>query len=138
MNNRERVLIVDDSADNLKLTELLLKCEGYQVCTAQDAQEALAVLESFQPDLILMDIQLPGMDGLELTRRLRRTPGLEQIRIVALSAYAMPADEEHAREAGCDGYITKPIDTRNFSSTIRGYFPGGAGYRPCCVEPRLG
>jgi CheY-like chemotaxis protein len=119
--NRERVLIVDDNADNLRLIELLLKCEGYDVRTAEDAKATLAILESFRPDLILMDIQLPGMDGLALTRRLRQMPSLEQVQIVALSAYAMPADKEHARDAGCNGYITKPIDTRAFPSLVRQY-----------------
>jgi len=114
-----RILIVDDSPDNLRLTQLLLKCAGYAVRTADDAEQALAVLETYRPELILMDIQLPGMDGLELTRRLRKMPELEPMGIVALTAYAMQSDEANAREAGCDGYITKPIDTRTFAASIR-------------------
>jgi two-component system, cell cycle response regulator DivK len=114
-----RILIVDDSPDNLRLTQLLLECEGYAVRTADDAEQALAVLETYRPELILMDIQLPGMDGLELTRRLRKMPELQPMGIVALTAYAMQSDEANAREAGCDGYITKPIDTRTFAASIR-------------------
>ena len=115
------ILVVDDSVDNRRLTQLLLECSGYSVRTAEDAEAALAELETFRPDLILMDIQLPGMDGLELTRRLRRMPRLAGIRVVALTAYAMPGDESAALEAGCQGYITKPIDTRTFPELIRAY-----------------
>jgi CheY-like chemotaxis protein len=117
----EQILVVDDSVDNLRLTQLLLECEGYEVRTAEDAEQALAVLRTYRPELILMDIQLPGMDGLELTRRLRRMPEFAKVGIVALTAYAMPGDEANATDAGCDAYITKPIDTRNFHVLIRGY-----------------
>ena len=117
----ERILIIDDSPDNLKLTQLLLECEGYEVRTAEDAEEALAVLRAYRPELILMDIQLPGMDGLELTRRLRQMPELGGVEIIALTAYAMPGDEANARAAGCDGYVSKPIDTRAFPGVIRRY-----------------
>jgi|SRR5579872_841186 len=118
---QQRILIVDDNPDNLKLTLLLLECEGYAVETAEDAEQALALLQTCRPDLILMDIQLPGMDGLDLTRRLRTVEELKPIPIVALTAYAMQGDEENALEAGCDGYITKPIDTRAFPALIRRY-----------------
>jgi len=118
---REQILIVDDNVDNLKLTRLLLECEGYTVRTAEDAEQALALLRTYTPALILMDIQLPGMDGLELTRRLRGISGLRELTIVALTAYAMQGDEATAIASGCDGYITKPIDTRSFPGLIRGY-----------------
>lgn len=118
---REPILIVDDSEDNLKLTQLLLECEGYPVQTAGKAEEALELLENYTPALILMDIQLPGMDGLELTRRLRQRPNFDKIRIIALTAYAMDGDETDARKAGCDGYISKPIDTRAFPGQVRGF-----------------
>ena len=118
---RECILVVDDNPDNSKLTQLLLECEGYTVETAADAEQALTRLGSRRPDLVLMDVQLPGMDGLDLTRRLRKMPELAHLPIVALTAYAMQGDEANAREAGCDGYISKPIDTRAFPAMIRGY-----------------
>jgi len=118
---REQILIVDDNLDNLKLTQMLLECEGYAVRTAEDAEQALDLLGAYHPELILMDVQLPGMDGLELTRRLRQMPALDDVRIVALTAYAMQSDEANARDAGCDGYITKPIDTRAFPGQISRY-----------------
>lgn len=107
----DRILIVDDNAQNLKLARVILSTAGYEVKTAKDAEEAVETLPAFSPALILMDLQLPGMDGLELTRRLKSDPARAHILIVALTAYAMKGDEEKARAAGCDGYITKPIDT---------------------------
>jgi CheY-like chemotaxis protein len=106
----ERILIVDDNVANLKLARILLQGEGYEVRTAVDAEEAVRVLPAFAPALILMDIQLPGMDGLELTRRIKADDATAKIVVVALTAYAMKGDEEKARTAGCDGYIAKPID----------------------------
>ena len=117
----EPILIVDDNAVNLKLLRVLLAGEGYAVRTAIDAEDAMAVLQEFRPRLILMDLQMPGMDGLELTRRLKKDPVLAETVIVALTAYAMKGDEDKALEAGCDGYITKPIDTRMLTATIAGY-----------------
>jgi CheY-like chemotaxis protein len=107
----EPILIVDDNPQNLKLVRVLLTSEGYDVRTAVDAEDALRVLDAFEPKLVLMDLQLPGMDGLELTRRLKADPKRRHILVVALTAYAMKGDDEKARQAGCDGYITKPIDT---------------------------
>jgi two-component system cell cycle response regulator DivK len=106
----ESILIVDDNAQNLKLVRVLFTSEGYDVHTAVDAEEALTELESFSPRLILMDLQLPGMDGLELTRRLKADPVRRSIVIIALTAYAMKGDEIKALAAGCDGYVAKPID----------------------------
>lgn len=117
----EPILIVDDNATNLKLVKVLLVKEGYQVQTAADAEEALKLLENSKPRLILMDIQLPGMDGLELTRRLKTDPGTRDIKILALTAFAMKGDDEKAKAAGCDGYIAKPIDTQAFPGLIAGY-----------------
>lgn len=106
----EPILIVDDNDVNLRVMRLLMASEGYEVHTAVDAEAALAVLASFRPRLILMDVQLPGMDGLELTRRLKAAPATRGIRIVAVTAYAMKGDEEVALAAGCDAYVAKPID----------------------------
>ena len=104
------VLIVDDNPQNLKLAKVILAAEGYEVKTAIDAEDALRILESFTPLLILMDIQLPRMDGLELTRRLKADPASREIVIIALTAYAMKGDDDKAFAAGCDGYMSKPID----------------------------
>ena len=120
----EPILVVDDNPLNLKLARLLLAVEGYQVRTAEHAAAALAVLETFHPRLILMDIQLPGMDGLEFTRRLRADPSLDDVVILAVTAYAMQADEQKALDAGCDGYIAKPLDTRSLPDLVRAYLDG--------------
>jgi CheY-like chemotaxis protein len=123
----EPILVVDDNPANLKLARVLLSGEGYEVRTAGDAAEALVVLETFRPRLILMDLQMPGMDGFELTRRLKATPAHRDVVILALTAYAMKGDEEKAREAGCDGYISKPIDTRSLPAQVAHHLqpPGG-------------
>ena len=122
----ESILIIDDNPTNLKLARILLQGEGFVVRTANDAEEALQVLETFHPRVILMDIQLPGIDGLELTRKLKADPVTKDIIIVAVTAYAMKGDEAKARAAGCDAYITKPIDTRGLPTTIAGYLGGKA------------
>ena len=122
----EPVLVVDDNAVNLKVIRLLLEAEGCEVRAAASAEEALAVLERFTPRLILMDLQLPGMDGLELTRRLKADPARRHIPVVALTAHAMKGDEERARAAGCDGYIAKPVNTRTLPGALAPYL-GGAG-----------
>lgn len=118
---KECVLIVDDNLANLKLAKVLLSAEGYEVATATDAEEALKVLEETIPNLILMDLQLPGMDGLELTRRLKSDPNTRGIIVLAITAYAMKGDEQKATQAGCDGYITKPINTRTLAETVNRY-----------------
>jgi two-component system cell cycle response regulator DivK len=106
------VLVVDDNPTNLKLIAYLLQAKGYEVRTAIDAESALHEVQTVRPALILMDLQLPGMDGLELTRRLKAAPETRDIVVIAVTAYAMKGDEERARAAGCDGYIPKPVDTR--------------------------
>src|SRR3569832_1072122 len=100
----ETILIVDDTPVNLKLTRNLLVNEGYKVLTAASAEEALALLRGYRPQLILADIQLPGIDGLEMTRRIKRDPSTSEIIVVALTAFAMKGDEQRAIEAGCDAY----------------------------------
>jgi CheY-like chemotaxis protein len=121
----ESILIVDDNAINLKLLRLTLKVEGYDVQTAVDAEQALAVLAGFRPRLVLMDLQLPGMDGLDLTRRLKADPATRDAIIVAVTAYAMKGDEQRALDAGCDGYVTKPIDTRTLPDIVARFLAGG-------------
>jgi len=118
------ILIVDDNPLNAKLTGLLLAHNGYVVQTAKDAEHAQDVLKTFRPDLILMDLQLPGMDGFELTRLLKADASLAGVKIVALTAYAMKGDEHKAFAAGCDGYIAKPIDTRTLPGLVAAYLAG--------------
>ena len=120
-----RILIVDDNATNLKLATEVLALEGHAISQAADANEALALLRTLQPDLVLMDIALPGMDGLELTRQLKATDAFAGVPIVALSAFAMKGDQEKAFAAGCDGYITKPINTRTFAAQVAAFMRGG-------------
>jgi len=122
----EPILIVDDNAVNLKLLRITLAVAGYDVQTAVDAEQAMSVLASFRPRLILMDIQLPGMDGLELTRRLKADPSTRDAIVLAVTAYAMKGDEQRALAAGCDGYVTKPIDTRTLAGTIARSLEQGA------------
>ncbi len=114
----EAILIVDDNAINLKLARVLLQGEGYAVRTATDAEDALRQLATYTPRVILMDIQLPGMDGLQLTQMLKSGDSTKDIVILALTAYAMKGDEEKARAAGCDGYVTKPIDIDSLPQLI--------------------
>lgn len=112
------LLVVDDHAVNLKLARVILEASGYEVHTAGDAEQALQALQQFRPRLILMDLQLPGMDGLELTRRLKADPATADIPVVALTAYAMVGDAERARAAGCDDYITKPLERKLLLETL--------------------
>ncbi|HZT33975.1 MAG TPA: response regulator [Bryobacteraceae bacterium] len=132
----EPILIIDDTPVNLKLTRFILVGEGYHVQVANDAEEAVQILQTFHPLLILVDIQLPGMDGLELTRLLKQDPRTSDILVVALTAFAMKGDEERARAAGCDGYITKPIDTRALPVQIRNYLSQSPRAARVAVEPR--
>jgi CheY-like chemotaxis protein len=118
---KESILIVDDNAQNLKLARVVLANEGFDVQTASNAEDALQLLRTLTPRLILMDIQLPGMDGLELTRRLKADPATRAIRVIALTAYAMKGDDEKAFSAGCDGYITKPIDVERLPALVSSY-----------------
>ncbi len=115
----EPILVVDDAPVNLKLADILLRKEGYDVRAVPDAEEALKALHHFRPKIMLVDIQLPGIDGLELTRRIKRDPLTRNITVIALTACAMKGDEERALAAGCDGYITKPIDTQDLARRIR-------------------
>ncbi|HEX2730298.1 MAG TPA: response regulator [Polyangiaceae bacterium] len=115
------ILIVDDHPGNLKLLSFLLTGQGYEVRSAASAEDARTVLQDFEPQLILMDLQLPGIDGLEFTQQLRADPRFGAIVIVAVTASAMKGDEERAVRAGCDGYVTKPIDTRALPRMIESF-----------------
>ena len=108
----KRILVVDDNYANLKLASDLCACEGYVVDRAESAEAALLAIAENIPDLILMDLALPGIDGVELTRYLRGQAATRETPVVALTAFAMRRDEERALEAGCDAYVVKPIDTR--------------------------
>jgi CheY-like chemotaxis protein len=119
-----RILIVDDNPTNLKLVAYLVRANGYEVETAGDAEQAVAAIRANRPALILMDLQLPGVDGLELTRRLKADPDTKDIKIVAVTAYAMKGDQEKAIAAGCDAYVTKPIDTRGLPALIASQLEG--------------
>lgn len=116
------VLIIDDNKVNLKLTRIILETEGYQVRSAMNAEEALELLAVETPHIILMDIQLPGTNGLDLTKQLKADKRYKDIIIIAITAYAMKGDKERTLAAGCDGYISKPIDVPTFPSTIAEYF----------------
>ena len=115
------ILIVDDNAQNLKLARVVLANAGFDVHTASNAEDALQLLRTFTPRLILMDIQLPGMDGLELTRRLKADPATRTVCVIALTAYAMKGDDEKAFAVGCDGYITKPINVEQLPVVVSAY-----------------
>jgi two-component system, cell cycle response regulator DivK len=125
--HNQQILIVDDHPINLQLAKVVLQLAGYDVLAAADAEDALTLLQTCEPRLILMDIQLPGMDGLTLTRLLRSRAAHSDTIIIALTAYAMKGDAQKAVAAGCDGYITKPIDTRRFPELITAYLEHGRG-----------
>lgn len=116
-----RILIVDDNPVNLKLAADLLEMEGHAVEKAVDAEQAHEILKTTTPDLILMDIALPGMDGLTLTRMLKADEKLQHVPVVAMTAFAMKGDEQKALDAGCNGYITKPIDTRKLPAQVAAF-----------------
>jgi CheY-like chemotaxis protein len=116
-----RALIVDDHQVNQELLSFVLEEEGFEVRTVPCAEEALTLANQFQPDVLILDVQLPGMSGLDLTRQLRKQPAHQQVCIVIVTSYAMECDRERAFEAGCDGYITKPIDTRTFAAEVLGF-----------------
>ena len=115
------VLVIEDNALNMKLVKSLLQIGKYGVLEARDAETGILLARNNHPDLILMDIQLPGMDGLNATRLIKEDNALKHIPVVALTSYAMQGDEEKARDAGCVGYITKPIETKTFLDTVASF-----------------
>jgi len=117
----EAILVVDDAEVNRTLTDIVLTDEGFDVHTAAGGGEALSLLRSFHPDLMLVDIRMPGMDGLELTRRVKQNERTRDVVVVALSACAEEGYEQKAAATSCDGYITKPIDTHMLGTQVRKY-----------------
>ena len=115
------ILVIEDNKLNMKLVNGLIKIGKYRMIEAVDAESGIQLIREQRPDLVLMDIQLPGMDGLSATKIIKEDPELKDIPIVALTSYAMQGDKEKALAAGCTGYITKPIDTRNFLETVSQY-----------------
>ncbi|MCK6580255.1 MAG: response regulator [Anaerolineae bacterium] len=119
----KRVLVVEDNADNMTLMCDILEAFGYATVKARNGAEGVAAAEREIPDLILMDLSMPQMDGWTATRQIKALPALRAIPVIALTAHAMLGDRDRAMEAGCDDYITKPISLRSFSETIRKYLP---------------
>ena len=125
-----RILVAEDNPKNLRLMQMLLKSQGHEVLTAEDGETALSVAQRETPDLIIMDMQLPKLDGFEATRRIKADPALAATPVLGVSAYAMQSDRERGMAAGCDGYVTKPINTRSFGDTVAsmlGADPASAG-----------
>ncbi len=120
-----RVLVVEDNPVNMELVTEVLKQDGYQVLTTESAEVGFRLAVAERPDLILMDLQLPGMTGYEATRRLKAHPATADIPVLALTASAMRGDERMAFEAGCDAYLTKPLNLPLFRETLRRFFPSG-------------
>jgi two-component system cell cycle response regulator DivK len=120
---RKRILVVEDQEDNRRILRDLLTNAGYEIIEAENGEQALAVAARERPDLILMDIQLPLLDGYEVTRRIKADPALRAIPIIAITSYALSGDENKARAAGCDAYVTKPYSPRALLAKIREYVP---------------
>ncbi|HSI51589.1 MAG TPA: response regulator [Ideonella sp.] len=122
-----RILIVDDNAMNVELTSYVLSADGLEVDSAEDGLAALDRVQANPPDLILLDIQMPGLDGLTLAHRLKSDPATRHIVLVAFTAYAMKGDDARMRAAGCDGYLSKPIDVTKLAAQVREMLPPGIG-----------
>jgi two-component system, cell cycle response regulator DivK len=119
----KRILVVEDQPDNRQIIRDMLSATDYEVAEAEDGEEALAAIAKQRPDLILMDIQLPILDGYEATRRIKADPALRTIPIIAVTSYALSGEAEKAREAGCDDYVPKPYSPRELLAKIRQYLP---------------
>jgi two-component system cell cycle response regulator DivK len=122
----QRILVVEDTEDNRLIIGDLLANAGYEMIAAVDGLAGVAAAEREQPDLILMDIQLPGIDGYEATRRIRAIPALAKVPIIAVTSYALSGDEAKTREAGCDGYVAKPFSPRQLLAKVRELLPAKA------------
>ena len=132
---RKRILIVEDNLLNLELATVLLLANGFAVFSSQTAEEGLRMAREISPDLVLMDLGLPGMDGLAAAKALKANPATRHLAVVGHSAHAMKGDKEIALSAGCDGYLTKPIQTRTFAETIT-RFIASASERQTTSSPR--
>jgi two-component system, cell cycle response regulator DivK len=119
----KRILIVEDTEDNRQIIRDLMTSAGYELIEAVDGIEGVAAAEREKPDLILMDIQLPGIDGYEATRRIRAIPAIAKVPIIAVTSYALSGDEAKTREAGCDGYVAKPFSPRQLLAKVREFLP---------------
>jgi two-component system cell cycle response regulator DivK len=121
-----KILVIEDNPANARLARFVLAKAGHEVLKAEDAPAGLEIAKRERPDLVLMDIQLPGMDGLEATRRLRADPATRAIKVLALTAFAMKGDDEKMRAAGCDGYLAKPYQHGELVEAVRAALVGGA------------
>jgi two-component system cell cycle response regulator DivK len=119
----KRILVIEDQEDNRRILRDLLASAGYEMIEAVTGEQGVASAETHQPDLILMDIQLPGLDGYEATRRIKAIPALQAIPIIAVTSYALSGDDVKAFAAGCDAYVTKPFSPRQLLAKIREYLP---------------
>lgn len=124
--NAARILVVEDNDFNLKLVRDVLSFAGFDVVEARSAEQGVALAATSAPDLVLMDLGLPGMDGTAALHRLRAAPETANLRVVAVTAYAMQEDRDRARDAGFDGFLTKPLDIRALPAQVRGYLAGEA------------
>ncbi len=115
----KHILVVEDQEDNRRILRDLLTSHGFEVAEAHTGEDGVALAETSHPDLILMDIQLPGLDGYEATRRIKANPALRAIPIIAVTSYALSGDDQKAFQAGCDAYVTKPFSPRQLLATIR-------------------
>ena len=118
-----RILVVEDQEDNRRILRDLLSSAGYQVLEAVNGEDGVSLAERERPDLILMDVQLPGIDGLEATRRIKGTPALRAIPLIVVTSYALSGDDVKARAAGADDYVTKPFSPRALLGKVRQYLP---------------
>ena len=119
----KRILVVDDQEDNRQILRDLLSSVGYELIEAEDGEQGLAAASAHRPDLILMDIQMPVLDGYDTTRRIKADPALRNIPVIAVTSYALSGDETKARAAGCDDYVTKPYSPRALLAKVRQYLP---------------
>jgi two-component system cell cycle response regulator DivK len=119
----KRILVIEDQEDNRRIVRDLLTSVGYEILEAVNGEEGVSRAEADRPDLILMDIQLPGLDGYEATRRIKANPALHQIPIIAVTSYALSGDDVKAYDAGCNGYIAKPFSPRALLAKVREFLP---------------